>query len=540
MSGPGERRRLVVAWTVVAVVALAHRLTLFLVHRTDLDAYVAANASWYTYQNLPREMLRDHLWRSLLYLQQTPPASNVLMGVALKWFSWPLGCAYALIWMQTLVCLLATLVLVHLVATLYPGRPVLWTGIGLLFVLNTDLVVLEYNSMGQTIYGPLAMLLLLVIVDRLLALHRSGRIREALAVGVAMGLLVLTRATWCFFSVGCLGLVGALAPARRGRAVLACLLPIVLLQGGWAVKNWAVFGVFSLTTTTWGGLHARVGLSNSGLGDEFARFQREQVTLEHGYPVWKVVAALGDPMAMLAFPHEIGARDGEIERAMGMANPLANTLTWRAICMEDQRAFLDFARAHPATILRKWWRGYRVFWQPMANYGQQFVDLFAVSNHLVDSFDLPGIVGQLAAGTLPDTAYVVGGSHPLSVQKTAPFTRTPTTLYTPRWIEPFVLVLNVIAIHLLVPLVGVLWLVAWLRDRSRPTPEGRSLRLTALVLATIFYGYLGVVVNVVETKESMRYRLEVEPLIWLATLISVTEVLRLARRSVTSVRATAR
>ena len=115
------------------------------------------------------------------------------MGLALKWFSWPAGVAYALIWLQTLVCLAGALVLVRVLALLYPGRTVLWTAIGLLFVLNTDLVVLEYNSMGQTLYGPLAMLLLLVMLDRLLALRMGRRPRDAAAVGLAMGLLVLGR-----------------------------------------------------------------------------------------------------------------------------------------------------------------------------------------------------------------------------------------------------------------------------------------------------------------------------------------------------------
>jgi len=531
VTGSRELRRLEVAWGVVLLVALAHRLGLFLVHRADLDAYVAANASWYTYQNLPREMLRDHLWRSLLYLQQTPPASNLLMGIALKWFSWPLGCAYALIWSQSLVCILAALVLVHLLAMLYPGRTILWTSVGILFVLNTDLVVLEYNSSGQTIYGPLTMLMLLVLVDRLLALRRSAGMWDALAIGVTMGLLVLTRPSWSFFSVVCLMLVGAIAPSHRGRAVLGCLLPIAFLQGGWALKNWLVFGLFSLTTTTWGGMQARVGLTHSGLSDEFARFEREQVTLERGYPVWKVITAMGDPMGRLAFPKDIGARDETIEHAMGMPNPFLNTLTFREMCAQDERVILDFARAHPGAILRKWWAGYRVFWQPIANYGNQFVDLFAVGNHLVDTFDLPGLVGQLAAGTLPDTQYVVQGSFPLVAEKTAPITRTPTNLYTLRWLEPFVLVLNLVGVHLLVPLIGLLWLVRLARGDPGPTPAIVSLRLLALVLVTILYGYLAVLVNVVETKESMRYRLEVEPLIWLATLLAATELARLARRS---------
>jgi hypothetical protein len=525
-----ERRRLWAAWGVVLLVALAHRLTLFLVHRADLDAYVTANASWYTYQNLPREMLRDHLWRSLLYLQQTPPASNLLMGIVLKWFSWPLGCAYALIWAQSVVCTLAALVLIHVLARLYPGRPILWTSVGILFVLNTDLVVLEYNSSGQIIYEPLTMLLLLLLVDRLLALRRSAAMRDALAVGITMGLLALTRPSWALFSAICLVLVGAIAPSRRARAVLGCVLPIALLQGGWAVKNWLVFGVFSLTTTTWAGLQARVGLTYS-LGDEFPRFEREQVTVERGYPVWKVVTAMGDPMGKLAFPKDISVRDEAIERAMGMPNPFVNTLTYREMCAQDERAILDFARAHPLAILRKWWAGYRVFWQPIANYGSQFVDLFTVGNHLQDPFDLPGLVGQLAAGTLPDTAYVVHGSSPLVREKTAPITRTPTNLYTLRWFEPLILVSNLIGVHLLVPLVGLLWLVGWARGARGPTPAIVSLRALALVLVIVLYGYLAVLVNVVETKESMRYRLEVEPLIWIATLLAATELLRLARRS---------
>jgi hypothetical protein len=85
-----ERRRLRVAWTIVVLVGLAHRVALFMLHRGQLDALIDTNASWYTYQNLPREMLGSHLLRSLLYLQQTPPASNLFMG---------------LIWLISLICM---------------------------------------------------------------------------------------------------------------------------------------------------------------------------------------------------------------------------------------------------------------------------------------------------------------------------------------------------------------------------------------------------------------------------------------------------
>src|SRR5262249_37969220 len=196
------------------------------------------------------------------------PASNLLVGLALKWFSWPAGVAYAMIWMETAVSILTAVVLVHLVATLFPGRVLLWTAVGLLFVLNTDLVVLEYTSNGQLIYGPLAMLFALVVVDRLAAFRNTGRPREAFATGLAAGLLALSPATWSYFAVPCLALVAVLSAGRRTRAVLACLLPIVVLQGGWAVKNWALYGSFSPATSAWGGMHAIAGLNFAGFQDD--------------------------------------------------------------------------------------------------------------------------------------------------------------------------------------------------------------------------------------------------------------------------------
>src|SRR5262249_2877571 len=187
---------------------------------------------------------------------------------------------------------------------------------------------------------------------------------------------------------------------------LVCLWRFVLLQGGWAVKNWMVYGAFSLTTTTWGGMHARAGMNRGGVLDEFTRYEREHVTPERGYPPWRGAGALGDPFAMVLFPQEIRNQDAAINEALGMENPVFNTLVFRETSAVDQRVFLEFVRANPWTMARKWVFAYRVFWQPIANYGQMFVDLFAVGNHLRDSFDLRDVAAQLGAGTLPDMQYV--------------------------------------------------------------------------------------------------------------------------------------
>jgi hypothetical protein len=522
MSDRTERRRLFVALGIVLGGAIAHRLALFLLHRRDLEALIAANQVWYIFQYLPREMLRDHLAAAMLLLQQTPPVPNLLMGLALKGFSWPAGVAQVLIGLQSLVSILTAGVLVHLLSLLYPRRIVLWTVLGLLFVVNTDLVVLEYHNMGQLAYEPLSMLGVLTILDALVYLRCSGRLRGAVVAGVALGLLVLTRATWYLFPIPCLLLVAMLAPRGRIAAVLACLVPIVALQGGWAIKNFAIYGVLSPATSTWGGLHALAGLRAAGFGEEFKSFRQE----------WRA-AAQGGPSAASRSPQEIAAREAEVERRLGLANPTLNTLGLRITLAQDQRDFFDFVRSHPRTMLRKWWMAYHVFWEPIAYYGQQFVALFAVSNRITDPFHVAGIVQQLRAGSLPDEHYIASGSHPLlsldPKDKLVPHRYTPTQLFTLRWLEPFALVIELAGIHLLLPIVAVLWVAQRLRRGRSAAPLFDPLRMAALLVATTFYGYLAVTVNLIETHENMRYRVEVEPLIWVITLVCVTELAGLLR-----------
>ncbi len=518
MVDQAERRRLVVAWTIVLGAAIAHRLTLFLLHRTDLAALIVANQVWYVFQYLPREMLRDHLFPAMLLLQQTPPVMNLVMGLVLKGLAWPAGVATALIALQSLVSILTAGVLVHLLSVLYPRRVVLWTALGLVFVLSTDLVVLEYNNMGQLFYEPLSMLGTLVLLDALVCLRRSGRLRCAAAAGMATALLVVTRETWYLFPVACLVLVAVLAPAGRMRAVLACLIPILVLQGGWAIKNYAIYGVLSPATSAWGGLHALTGLRNAGMGQEFEDARRE----------WQAT----EPAPAPDSAQQVSDRDAWVERTLGLKNPILNTLGIRLILTRDQRDFVRFVRTHPGTMLRKWWKAYNIFWQPIANYGQQFVGLFAVSNRITDPFDFPGIVRQLLAGSLPDEQYVASGSHPLvsldPKDKPLPYRFAPTSLYTARWIEPVALMLQLVAVHLLLPLVAIVWAASRLR-RGRSAPVFDPLRMTALLVGATLYGYLAATVNLIETSENMRYRLEVEPVIWVITLICVTELAGLLR-----------
>jgi len=72
-----------------------------------------------------------------------------------------------------------------------------------------------------------------------------------LAAGLGLALAVLTTARIALFvplALLWVGLVGAPTLALRGRRVLLVALPVVLLVGGWIVRNWVVVGAPVLTT----------------------------------------------------------------------------------------------------------------------------------------------------------------------------------------------------------------------------------------------------------------------------------------------------
>jgi len=142
-----------------------------------------------------------------------------------------------------------------------------------------------------------------------------------------------------------------------------------------------------------------------------------------------------------------------------------------------------------------------------------------------DGLDLRDIVRQLRTGTLPEHTYLASGSNFLMKEQKSPPGYTPVSLYTLGFLAPLVLMLNVLGIHVLLPLVALAWLVERVRR-----PGARVLdpqRMAVLLVAAVVYVYLAGVANFVETAENMRYRVEVEPVIWVITVICLGELGRL-------------
>ena len=155
---------------------------------------------------------------------------------------------------------------------LYPRRIVLWTVVGLLFVLSTTW------SCSSTTHGADHLradryALDARLLDALVALRRTGRTLRAAATGLVTGSLVLTRATWYLFPIPCLSW-SRRSPRRGGRAVPRRAGADRGPPGRLGAQELRGLRLSALpATSAWGGLHALAGLRSAGLLGEFEAFR---------------------------------------------------------------------------------------------------------------------------------------------------------------------------------------------------------------------------------------------------------------------------
>jgi len=479
----------------IVVIGLAHRAVVFVTHASDLDALVTANPDWYTFQHLPIALLRDNLSSALLYLQQTPPLPNLIIGIVLKLFAWPHGVARALIALCGVLGILSALALWRTLTLLLRGR--VWTSaiVAVVFLLTTDLLVIEYNSFGQTFYELLTMLFVTCLAYRFACFLRTAATRDALYVGLLTAALALTRSTWAFFWGPAAAVIALTAVAPRRRALVAFALPVLLLQGSWLLKTRVVYGHWAVGTSSWTGYHLAKAMYARETRDMFERFMKE------------TNAARENPLC-LGFHPVVGpsyvlpdAVDQEIARQLGQPNPPWNRSSYRRHLDECAAMAVFFFFRHPRAALTRTLASYRLFWRPPAQYGRMFVALLAPDAPIRVGLSPSAILRGLYHGRLPARQFVMRGTFPRRQFE-------PTRFFTLRWFEPFTLLITMLGVHLLAP-------IALFQRRAR-----REDRHTLLLLL-LPYTYLAALSSLGEWGENMRFRIEVEPIIWLITMQSI-------------------
>ena len=497
-----------------------HRFFVFFAMLGHLRRLLADNPSPITWQFLVLEGYEQHFWRSILYLQQGPPVPHAVIAFAVEVFGYPAGTAWFLIALQGAVSIATAWLVFHFLWRVTARPDVSWV-IAVVFLLSTDLLVMEYSAFGLTFHENLAMLLVLAFATTFERWYGTKQPVWVLSAGLLVGVLALTRATFSWFALVPLGflLAGVRLRDERTRLALGLFCAGLLPHAAWCAKNWVVYRTATPVTTSWEGIHLAMGLAKRGHERAFV----ESILAEpERYEDW-VVRMLSEkgfvhwhpPLFVDYVPPEIREQDMRIQGALGGTNRFENTVGQRVLSEQYTRAFRRFAREDPRRLARGVAQSYAVFWQPIRNYSEMFLAPLYVEPRVRRSFDLTGTLRTYVLDPL--------GEEQLAMQGTVAEKRgTPVRFLTLPLLPDLMHSFNMLMIHGLAPLVLLVGYAASLFRRKLLVPP-------AYLMLVFTYAYTALVTSVVEHGENMRLRLDVEPVIWILSVWSAALVVRSMR-----------
>jgi len=477
-------------WILLLLIGIVHRTVVFIRFREDILHVAAAHANDLALLQLyPLQVYRQHFWSGIWLLQQTPPLPHFIVKAALAITTWPVGFTELLFGLQAGITIWTACVLNDLVARV-TGSWVAGFFLALWFMLSTDLLILENTFYGQAFYENLGMLLVALCCSACLrgAAHDS---RQAGMAGLCAALAALTRSSLSYFSF--VPLLAAL-PRWRGRALVAYLAPVLLLQGGWALKNAAVYGHLTLETSSWGGYSAAMGLAVDKQRQQLCDFIK--AAPPGAYKDWFVASLRDCPWPLANYgeagkPAKVQAQDAAAQARLGQIAFL-NTRAASFTSAQYRRAVLRYAVAYPGRFLLRLADLYPLFWERIGNYGVMFADPFVVDR---PRQDFPGLLTR-------------GFHEKQRIEMTTGPALGPPTVSRPAAFGTISLApldaVSIVCVHLLLPLLVLIDL--WRRRRGLPgfLPAG-----TAILGWTVAYGV--VMFNIADAGENMRFRLAVEP-----------------------------
>jgi len=494
----------------IVAFGVIHRGLLFWNHYQDLANLISENPNWLTWQYLTIPALTEHLGMSLVYLQQTPPIPNLILGLAAKTFGWPYGTAYVLIVFQSLLSIGTAFLLFRLLCGI-TRTPYLGCVISIVFLLSADILVMEYCAFGQTFYENLAMFLLLLAAYFYCRTVHTEKILYSLGLGLAVGFLALTRASFSYFfilpPVFLLFSTPSERPGKIRNLLLTYFVCILMTQGVWCAKNYAVYGTPSLSTSSWKGVNFAVGLIKVGRGHDLI-----QVILDEKdrYPQWFIEMIENEglvnwhPPAFGSYmPKTIQEQEESIQTRLHNTNRSENSIGQRVISDLYMKAYQRFLLKKPKVVVLKFLQSYRCFWEPIRNYGIKYLALLYVEPEIRNSFYITHALRAAVAEGVCANQYLMKGTPANRLRKS-------TCFYTIPYLPTLVLIANIVVIHILAPLLIFSMIVCMVKHKRLVLPK-------EFIFLLVCYLYAVVVMNLSEYDENMRFRLSIEPLIWLTS-----------------------
>lgn len=509
---------------IVGLVVL-HRLVQWWLLQDQVDIAAALNGDVTFMQLLPASLWREHFWAALTYLQQTPPIPNLIYGIAASIFVSAPALSTCMILLAGLLSAISGVLLAQLLLRMALPR---WLcgSVALVFATSTELVMIEYFAFGQSFYGLLTMNAVLCAALAAQAFARSGSVRAACALGIAIAFLALTRASFSYFALPALFwlLIQHTRGDSRRRVVAGFLIPIVLLHGGWALKQKIVQGEFLWATSSWSGLNTLVADARRAM----ARLQQGKTlepavfTLNDALPSTPCLARwqhLTNTSPFLLFSEEFNrqspslgpsARAMQVDAAAAQARGVARALDSAALrefsqCV--QQAKLMHWLQHPLLALSGAWQSYGVFWSPLIGIAETVPTVLIPAQPLWRDPAHPPLWSPQGDLFSPQ-AYLIRQQQYRHYYLYAPEDLAPATVIGLPLLPPLLALCAMVILH-----ASPIALIACRRwRRASAWPAGFSFLL-------LTYVYLAGISSLVEYGENMRFRIEVEPLIWAIALV---------------------
>ncbi len=480
-----------------------HRLLIFMILRNPLAGLVMQAPPGLTMQFLPLPVLTAHFWAGLLVLRQSPPLPMAVLKLVTLVTADPVRMAALLVLLNGALSILSCVLVFRMIGRVF-GAPRVGFVLAAWLLFSTDLLLIEYGFFGQQVYELLAMLGIAAGTLAYARLCQAPSCRRALALGAIAACCALTRSSLSYLPLVVLVCVGLRC---GGRALLACALPVLLLQGGWALKNEAVFGMATWETSDWGGLNAAKSVWWSGqsqaLCEDILAAPAGRFT-----PAFVTAARLCRPPFAQAYAVE-AARESAAGARRDPLQPVWNTDGVAAESAQWKRAVLHFTLARPDLMARRFGLLYRLVWARIADSGALFpANLIRVEPRDAGIFDLAAHGFQerqrLSPGGSDRQPAAAGAKLHLPAISLAPLDG-----------------LTIWSVHLGLPLL-LLW-HGW-----RRVARGARWRRPGTLFLAIEAAYCLAVFTFGEGGENMRFRVAVEPALLALTGLVVAEAVQIA------------
>jgi len=501
---------------------LLHRAIQLSLVYSAVTRQIALNPTWQSMQYLPTDLFERSFTVALLYLQQTPPLPNLLVGILCRLSSNPeLKAVILIAFAGILSCIAGALLFILLL------RMRVWPSIALvtalLFIGNSDVILLEYTAFGQCFYEQMTMVGCLMAALAAVSLIRYNSVMAAIRLGLVVAVLALTRATFSYFAIPVMAWL--LWHKVRPKYLLAFLLPVVLLHGGWAAKQFSVQGHWLWATSTWGGANAQFG-DIKRHAEGFKNWQAQaNIDCARRWP-----DVLSSPLGVFLSYVQLAKNADAIrgindDRGPSPAARATDLTTFEArgkwLAMDSagfrelsaclQQMYFYYWLGNPGKAFEGWAKSYVQFWQPIDSYTALVPTVLVASRPTAAEISEPSIRRAFIDLLSPPHYFIRQETMPWYISD-GKLLLVPANVAVIPFAPELATLIAFAMLHSL-PLTA-----AFIRIKRGSLKDAFPAGFSFLLL---LYIYVAGICNLVEFGENMRFRLSVEPIIWSIGIITV-------------------